>query len=179
MAALCNSSWNINLLYCLHNSHKVSIVAAAVRSRALLTAHTAAISKISIQDSHTIFQLQDQLPAEFTITLDVMEAAHSKVGWTNKPTLSYLILSKVKVNKATGPDDIPPWLLKDFSALLATPLTAGGLPTTSLEDCWCHPSPQEISPIGGPEWYKTHPTHTYCSLWRSRVTQYLSYSHLL
>jgi len=35
-------------------------------------------------------------------------------------------LSKVKVNKATGPDNIPQWidLLKYFSQLLAPPIAA-------------------------------------------------------
>ena len=33
-------------------------------------------------------------------------------------------LNKVKVNKATGPDNIPPWILRDFSHILAAPLAA-------------------------------------------------------
>ena len=31
---------------------------------------------------------------------------------------------KIKVNKAIGPDNIPPWVLKDFSHLLAAPVAA-------------------------------------------------------
>ena len=35
-----------------------------------------------------------------------------------------LALDKIKVNKATGPDRIPPWALKECSHLLAAPVTA-------------------------------------------------------
>ena len=33
-------------------------------------------------------------------------------------------LRKVKVNKATGPDDIPAWILRDFADELAAPLAS-------------------------------------------------------
>ena len=35
-----------------------------------------------------------------------------------------LALDNIKVNKATGPDRIPPWALKECSYLLAAPVTA-------------------------------------------------------
>ena len=35
-----------------------------------------------------------------------------------------LALDKIKVNKTTGPDRIPPWALKESSHLLAAPVTA-------------------------------------------------------
>ena len=35
-----------------------------------------------------------------------------------------LALDNIKVNKATGPDRIPPWALKECSHLLAAPVTA-------------------------------------------------------
>ena len=35
-----------------------------------------------------------------------------------------MALDKVKVNKAMGPDRIPPWALKECSHLLAAPVTA-------------------------------------------------------
>ena len=41
---------------------------------------------------HHIFQITEQLPAEFTITVEETEAA----------------LDRTKINKATGPDNIPP-----------------------------------------------------------------------
>ena len=61
-----------------------------------------------LQSSHPIFGADDPLPAEFIISVSDTEVT----------------LKKVKVNKATGPDNIPPWVLKDFSHLLAAPVTA-------------------------------------------------------
>ena len=58
--------------------------------------------------SHPIFDADEPLPAEFIISVTDAEVA----------------LEKVKVNKATGPDNIPPWVLKDFSHLLAALATA-------------------------------------------------------
>ena len=52
---------------------------------------------------HPIFDADELLPAEFIINVTDTEVA----------------LEKVKVNKATVPDNIPPWALKDFSHLLA------------------------------------------------------------
>ena len=50
-----------------------------------------------LQSSHPFFDADEPLP-EFTISVTDTEVA----------------LDKVKVNKATGPDNIPPWVLKDF-----------------------------------------------------------------
>ena len=61
-----------------------------------------------LQSSHPIFDADEPLPAEFIISVIDTEVA----------------LEKVKVNKATGPANIPPWVLKDCSHLLATPVTA-------------------------------------------------------
>ena len=61
-----------------------------------------------LQSSHPIFAADEPLPAEFIISVTDTEVA----------------LEKVKVNKATGPDNISPWVLKDFSHLLAAPVTA-------------------------------------------------------
>ena len=59
-------------------------------------------------ETHNICQHTDPLPAAFTISVKETEDA----------------LNKVKVNKATGPDNIPPWILRDFSHILAAPLAA-------------------------------------------------------
>ena len=56
-----------------------------------------------LQSSHPIFDADEPLPAEFIISVTDTEVA----------------LEKVKVNKATGLDNIPPWVLKDCSHLLA------------------------------------------------------------
>ncbi|KAI0214555.1 Neuronal acetylcholine receptor subunit alpha-4 [Lamellibrachia satsuma] len=48
--------------------------------------------------SHPIFDADEPLPAEFIVSVTDTEVA----------------LEKVKVNKATGPDNIPPWVLKAF-----------------------------------------------------------------
>ena len=61
-----------------------------------------------LQSSRPIFDADEPLPAEFIISVIDTEVA----------------LEKVKVNKATGPDNIPPWVLKDCSHLLAAPVTA-------------------------------------------------------
>ena len=61
-----------------------------------------------LQSSHPIFDADEPLLAEFIISVTDTEVA----------------LEKVKFNKATGQDNIPPWVLKDFSHLLAAPVTA-------------------------------------------------------
>ena len=57
-----------------------------------------------LQSSHPIFDADEPLPAEFIISVTDTEVA----------------LEKMKVNKATGPDNIPLWV---FSHLLAAPVT--------------------------------------------------------
>ena len=57
---------------------------------------------------HDVFKLKNPLPAKFSISVNDTERA----------------LNQIKVNRATGPDNIPPWILKDLSCILARPLTA-------------------------------------------------------
>ena len=61
-----------------------------------------------LEESHPIFQTSDPVPDEFTISVDTTK---------NAP-------KKIKVNKATGSDGVPAWILRDFSSILAAPLTA-------------------------------------------------------
>ena len=58
--------------------------------------------------THPIFDIKDPLPAKFTIIVSDTKLA----------------LDKIKVNKATGPERITPWALKEFPHLLAAPVTA-------------------------------------------------------
>ena len=57
---------------------------------------------------HSVFELQEPLSGVYSVTVDDTQKA----------------LSEIKTNKATGPDQIPAWLLRDFSNVLAAPLTA-------------------------------------------------------
>ncbi len=61
-------------------------------------------------EDHRIFTSQHPPTsmAEYTISVEDTERA----------------LTRIKANKSTGPDGIPPWLLKEFSWLLARPITA-------------------------------------------------------
>ena len=61
-----------------------------------------------LQPSHPVFDVREHIPAEFIIDVACTQTA----------------LAKVKCNKATGPDNIPPWMLKNYSHLLAAPTTA-------------------------------------------------------
>ena len=54
------------------------------------------------------FDVDDQLPDEYVI--DLTRTLHA--------------LRKLKINKATGPDNIPAWILKNHANILAGPLTA-------------------------------------------------------
>ena len=58
--------------------------------------------------SHSIFDVSDPLPVQYTISVNVTEAA----------------IANVKINKATGPDKIPPWFVRDFAQQLAGPVTS-------------------------------------------------------
>ena len=60
-----------------------------------------------LQSSHPIFDANEPLSAEFVISVTDTEVA----------------LEKVKDNKDTSPDNIPPWVLKDFTHILAAPVT--------------------------------------------------------
>ena len=73
--------------------------------------------------THRVFDIEEPQPAEFTI-----EAASTQRA-----------LQKVKCRKATGPDNIPPWMAKHFAHLLAAPVTAifkSSLREGKLPDLW-------------------------------------------
>ena len=55
-----------------------------------------------LQASHYIVGVSDLLPAQYTISVNVTEAA----------------LANVKINKSTGPDKMPPWIVKDVAQQL-------------------------------------------------------------
>ena len=61
-----------------------------------------------LTQDHGVFDLQEPLPDAYTVTVANTQKA----------------LSEVKTRKATGPDQIPAWVLKDFSHVLAAPLAA-------------------------------------------------------
>ena len=61
-----------------------------------------------LDPTHRVFDIEEPLPAEFTI-----EAASTQRA-----------LQKVKCRKATGPDNIPPWMVNNYAHLLAAPVTA-------------------------------------------------------
>ena len=57
---------------------------------------------------HDVFTVNEELPDAYCISVDV----------------TLLVLQRVKTNNATGPDNIPAWVLKDHANILAAPLTA-------------------------------------------------------
>ena len=61
-----------------------------------------------LDPTHRVFDIEEPLPAEFTI----------EAGSTQRA------LQKVKCRKATGPDNIPPWMVNNYAHLLAAPVTA-------------------------------------------------------
>ena len=61
-----------------------------------------------LDPTHPVFDIGEPLPAKFTI-----EAASAQRA-----------LQKVKCRKTTGPDNIPPWKVNNYSHLLAAPVTA-------------------------------------------------------
>ena len=58
-----------------------------------------------LDTTHRVFDIKEPLPAEFTI-----EAASTQRA-----------LQNVKCRKATGPDNIPPWMVNNYAHLLAAP----------------------------------------------------------
>ena len=50
-----------------------------------------------------VFAVDDELPDRYIISVDT----------------TFEVLSRIKVNKATGPDTIPAWVLKNYAAILA------------------------------------------------------------
>ena len=76
-----------------------------------------------LDSTHRVFDIEEPLPAEFTI-----EAASTQRA-----------LQNVKCRKATGPDNIPPWMVKNYAHLLAAPVTAifnSSLREGKLPDLW-------------------------------------------
>ena len=76
-----------------------------------------------LDPTHRVFDIEEPLPAEFTI-----EAASTQRA-----------LQKVKCRKATGPDNIPPWIVNNNAHLLAAPVTAifnSSLREGKLPDLW-------------------------------------------
>ena len=76
-----------------------------------------------LDPTHRVFDIEEPLPTEFTI-----EAASTQRA-----------LQKVKCRKATGPDNIPPWMVNNYAHLLAAPVTAifnSSLREGTLPDLW-------------------------------------------
>ena len=76
-----------------------------------------------LDPTHRVFDIEEPLPAQFTI-----EAASTQRA-----------LQNVKCRKATGPDNIPPWMVKNYAHLLAAPVTAifnSSLREGKLPDLW-------------------------------------------
>ena len=61
-----------------------------------------------LTNDHPAFTVYGEIPADYIINVPVTEMA----------------LQRIKVNKSTGPDNIPAWLLRDNATVLARPLTA-------------------------------------------------------
>ena len=61
-----------------------------------------------LERNNEAFDVEGQLPDEYVIDL----------------TTTLQALRKVKANKATGPDNVPAWILKNHANILAGPLTA-------------------------------------------------------
>ena len=61
-----------------------------------------------IDNDHAVFNVQGELPDQYTVSVEVTLAA----------------LKKVKTCKSTGPDNIPAWVLKEHAGCLAAPLTS-------------------------------------------------------
>ena len=61
-----------------------------------------------LNKSHKVFAFNEELPDQYVI---------------NECT-TFKSLESVKANKATGPDNIPAWVLRDYANVVAPPLTA-------------------------------------------------------
>ena len=58
-----------------------------------------------LTDDHAVFDVQDEIPAEYVISVMTTENA----------------LQQIKVNKAMGPDNVPAWVLRDMQVHLPPP----------------------------------------------------------
>ena len=81
------------------------------------------VSAYRFDATHRVFDIDEPLPAEFTI-----EAASTQSA-----------LQKVKCRKATEPDNIPPWMVKNYAHVLAVPVMVifnSSLREGKLPDLW-------------------------------------------
>ena len=69
-----------------------------------------------VDPTHPVFDIEEPLPAEYMIEVASTQRA----------------LQKVKCRKATGPDNIPPWMVTNYAHLLAAPVT--GIFNSSLRE---------------------------------------------
>ena len=58
--------------------------------------------------SHKVFDVNEELPDQYVISVYT----------------TFKALESVEANKASGPDNIPAWLLRNYANVLAPPLTA-------------------------------------------------------
>ena len=61
-----------------------------------------------LNKSHKVFDVNEELPDQYVISV----------------CTTFKALESVKANKATGPDNIPAWVLRNYANVLAPPLTA-------------------------------------------------------
>ena len=66
------------------------------------------VSDHRLNKSHKVFDVNEELPDQYVISV----------------CTSFKALESVKANKATGPDNIPAWVLRNYANVLAPPLTA-------------------------------------------------------
>ena len=95
--------------YCTELANKMNDFSLSVRE------HLPRLDK-----HHDVFTVNEELPDAYCFSVDV-------------DGLTLLALQRVKTNKATGPDNIPAWVLKNHANILAAPLTA--IFNSSLREC--------------------------------------------
>ena len=61
-----------------------------------------------LNKSHKVFTVNEELSDQYVISI----------------CTTFKALESVKANKATGPDNIPPWVLRNHASVLAPTLTA-------------------------------------------------------
>ena len=102
-----------------------------------------------IRNDDPVFARMDELPDQYIISVETTLDA----------------LTRVKVNKATGPDDIPAWVIRKINAdVLAAPLTA--IFNNSLREGILPPQWKSAYVVPVP---KVHPPVSICDPRRSRV----------
>ena len=120
-----------------------------------------------LQASHSIFDASDPLPvpAQYTISVNVTGTA----------------LANVKINKATGPDKIPPWMVKDCAQQLAGPVTSNSsLREGVLPKLWktatVIPLPKKRPPESIDNGIIRPVVEYACPAWHTNLPKYLSYN---